>query len=885
MKHLLTLLLVLCSISLTAQEICNNGIDDDGDGRIDLNDSGCNCGNQTPVPSIIPNASFEDYSGCPTSYSQLDLCTGWIQATTATTDYHNTCEMYAGAIRDLSDSLLPFPDGEGIVGAIFTPQWNEYLGSCLTAPMLKDTTYQITFNIASFPSGGYLETCNGGVIEYDPLNITIYGTQNCVNLPVETIFSPNIATTSWVELGKATYIPQSIWGQLTITFTPANDIAAIMIGAPPTLPPSYGTITCYPYFLFDNLILNKTSNFDVNINSAGNYCDGNLVLSASLSIPVSGAAVYQWYKDGIAIIGATQQTYSIVPGSGLAQYTVRVTDGAECFLSPSYTVNNLNPEPAITVVVPNCIADGSITVNTPAAFYSFDNGVTWSPNNFSGPLPSGIYPVKTKSIAGCISMASVANLSYFSNLDYIDYTYVNPECGVSGSITITATASQYSFDGGITWQTSNTKALDYGTYNIMIKDSTGCLTGENYVYLQQPFLTPPLFTYEDTTCATGGSITITTPADEYSIDNGVTWVATNTFPSLSEGYYYVRIKKSGCESELSYAYIGVEYVSEPASNTSVVYCQYAVPVALTASGTNILWYDTATGGTPLATAPVPATSVLGNVWYYASQTIRGCEGPRTAIQVTVLETPGVPSATQYYEYCHNANTIPLTATGLGLRWYTVPEGGAGSSTAPAPPSTVPGTFYYYVCQSLNDCEGERIPITVIIHPIPPMPVTQSEVNYEQYDITMPLTATGENIIWYNDAYEPLSEKPVFTSEELGTTVYYVSQTINDCTSELRKITITILPNYIDIGYPRYFTPNGDGSHETWNIYTPKFGIKATVFIFDRYGKLINQVFSPGIGWDGTLNGAPMPATDYWFKVLYKEYGVEKTVNSHFSLIR
>ncbi|MXN92495.1 hypothetical protein GR160_14795 [Flavobacterium sp. Sd200] len=59
MKIKLLCFLLLLSTACFAQEICDNGIDDDGDGLIDLNDSDCRCGNQTPVPSIIPNASLK----------------------------------------------------------------------------------------------------------------------------------------------------------------------------------------------------------------------------------------------------------------------------------------------------------------------------------------------------------------------------------------------------------------------------------------------------------------------------------------------------------------------------------------------------------------------------------------------------------------------------------------------------------------------------------------------------------------------------------------------------------------------------------------------------------------------------------------------------------
>lgn len=887
MRAKLLLLFLFFSGLCYSQEICNNGIDDDGDGRIDLNDPNCRCGNQTPVTSVIPNASFENYTSCPSGISQLNSCAGWVQATTPTTDYYNSCGMIAEAILGLSNTLMPFPDGDGVSGAIFSPEWNEYLGSCLTAPMLKDTTYQITFSIASLPVDGGIGPCNNNIINYDPVNITIYGTQNCINLPLSTVISPNRASPQWVELGKSTYTPQSRWGQLTITFTPATNIAAIMMGPPPSLPPSYTSSQCYPYFLFDSLTLNESSNFDVNISTTGDYCNGDLTLISDLSVTVSDEAEYQWYKEGIAIAGATQESFIIVPGSdNLAQYCVRVDDGEDCYVSPNYTINNASPEPVLNVIQPNCIADGSIVVTAPSDLYSFDNGVTWSANNASGPLAQGVYYVKTKTASGCISLGSVANLNYFSSTTAINYTLIEPQCGVNGSITITAPGDQFSFDGGNTWQTSNTKSLAYGSYNIKVKDSSGCVTGENYAYLQQPFLPSPLFTQFDETCGSAGVIIIDTPADFYSIDNGTTWSTSNIFDMLSPNYYYVKIKDiTDCESQSVFVYIGTEYIYSPATNTDVTYCQYTPAAALTAAGTDIKWYDTPTGGTPLATAPVPATDAIGEVWYYVTQTVRACESTRQPIKITVLEKPGLPTATQFYEFCQDAPTQQLTANGIGLKWYRTASDGTGFDTAPTPPSTKPGTYLHYVCQSLNGCKGDRIPIEVVIHPTPPEPVTQKELFIKQYTPVTTLTATGQELTWYDASLSIVPHQPVITTQVLGKTEYYVSQTINNCVGRLQKIIVNIMPNPITLKFPNYFSPNGDSVHETWNVNTPDFGIQATVFIFDRYGKLITQVFSPGTGWDGTLNGSSLPADDYWFTANYTEYGETKQVRSHFSLIR
>jgi gliding motility-associated-like protein len=883
MKIRLLLLLFFFTSVCFSQEICNNGIDDDGDGKIDLNDRDCLCGDQTPVPSVIPNASFENYSNCPDSFSQLDYCNGWIQATTATTDYLNTCGMVTGAITDLSSTLTPFPNGNGIAGALFMPDWNEYLGSCLLQPLVRGTNYQLTFYIASAPVTNYGENCP--IPDLEPVFVTIYGTQDCSQLPIYTVISPDRASTEWVAIGKAIYAPQSRWSQLTINMTPTTDIKAIMIGGPADLPESYTSSMCYPYFLFDDLTLNESSAFDINIKATGSYCSGNLKLTADLSVTVTNNAVYQWYKEGVAIAGATQSAYTIPTGAvNLTQYSVRVTDGADCYTSTTYTINTSSPPPEFTIRQPDCISDGVITVNTLSDKYSFDNGATWTSNNVSGPLPSGTYTVKTKSATGCTSLGSVARLSYFNISNYVNYTTVDPLCGVDGNIKITSPAAQYSFDGGVSWQSDHTKNLPFGSYNLKIKDSLGCITGESYAYLPEPFMNMPLISYNFATCGSGGSITIDTPADFYSIDNGDTWSTSNTFNSLAEGYYYVKIKDaSGCGSDWYYVYIGTEYVSEPYSE-NIIYCQGTDATALTAAGTDILWYDSPSGGTAYATAPIPSTATLGETWYYASQTIRQCEGPRTAVKVTILETPVAPTANQSLVYCQDEFTPALTATGTGLVWYTG-TATVGSARAPQPPTNIAGTLKYYVCQSLNGCEGPRIQIDVLVHPTPPMPETNTKIVYKQFVPPAVLTATGLNIRWYDQNLALLDEKPVITSDELGETVYYVTQTINGCESEFKKINVTIIQNPITLKYPKFFTPNGDAVHEMWNVDRPDFGIVATINIFDRYGKYVTHFQSPGKGWDGSLNGQNLPSTDYWFTATYTQYGDTKEIKSHFSLIR
>ena len=71
LKYFLQLVLFLSFNTSFSQENCANGIDDDLDGLVDLNDPECNCNGITiNVPNnSIPNPSFELYKHCPHIYN------------------------------------------------------------------------------------------------------------------------------------------------------------------------------------------------------------------------------------------------------------------------------------------------------------------------------------------------------------------------------------------------------------------------------------------------------------------------------------------------------------------------------------------------------------------------------------------------------------------------------------------------------------------------------------------------------------------------------------------------------------------------------------------------------------------------------------------------
>ncbi|WP_290477153.1 MULTISPECIES: T9SS type B sorting domain-containing protein [unclassified Leeuwenhoekiella] len=89
----------------------------------------------------------------------------------------------------------------------------------------------------------------------------------------------------------------------------------------------------------------------------------------------------------------------------------------------------------------------------------------------------------------------------------------------------------------------------------------------------------------------------------------------------------------------------------------------------------------------------------------------------------------------------------------------------------------------------------------------------------------------------------------------------------------------------DFKYTKYFTPNGDGVNDTWTVAGVAPYTTSKIFIFDRYGKLIKELYGSDESWDGTFNSKEMPSNDYWFKVLYECEGKKLNFAGHFTLKR
>jgi gliding motility-associated-like protein/uncharacterized repeat protein (TIGR01451 family) len=244
----------------------------------------------------------------------------------------------------------------------------------------------------------------------------------------------------------------------------------------------------------------------------------------------------------------------------------------------------------------------------------------------------------------------------------------------------------------------------------------------------------------------------------------------------------------------SVSYTGVELVTSnntassvlhttpgpPTVVTPVVYCQFATAVPLTATGNNLMWYGSASGGTGQTIPPVPNTATAGTTQYYVSQNTGNCEGSRANISVIVTPLPAAPSGVTNQVFCQSQSptVASLQVTGAGIQWYVTATGG---TVLPSSQPLVSGTVYY-ASQTVGGCESNtRLAVIATINVInAPTGNSVQDFCISANPTVSSLQATGSTIQWYAVAAggNPLAG----TLALISGAMYYASQTVAGCES-------------------------------------------------------------------------------------------------------
>ena len=277
------------------------------------------------------------------------------------------------------------------------------------------------------------------------------------------------------------------------------------------------------------------------------------------------------------------------------------------------------------------------------------------------------------------------------------------------------------------------------------------------------------------------------------------------------------------------------------------------------------------------------TPDLQTIFIRLENTITNCYSVST-IDLVVNSLP-VVELEDNYVICEDASggglDYAIVDPGLSSVTYSFiwrDESGVLISTDPTYTVQEPGIYSLEV--SYTDGSGCTAPLEIFTVNESGNPAVTASVTSEPFADTHVIvaTATGTGIYEFSLDQGPWQDSGTFIGVSSGEHSVNVRD-VNGC-----GVTTYVL---FVIDFPPYFTPNGDGYNDVWNISALSGQMASKIYIFDRYGKLLKQISPAGDGWDGTYNGQRMPTSDYWFLLEYNDFntGEPKQLRAHFTLKR
>ncbi|UAY51209.1 Ig-like domain-containing protein [Ferruginibacter albus] len=485
----------------------------------------------------------------------------------------------------------------------------------------------LTITINPHPSvNGAAELCQGSISK-----LTATGTPAASNAWV----SSNISA---VTIDNAGNITGNAGGNSIITFTDNNgctDTMAITVDLAPSAPA--GTPT-------QPSCTTATGSITVTSPASGvtySFDNGNS------------------YQASATVGNLLPNTYQLV---------VKSIAGGCISSSQSVTINQppvIPQAPAANITQTSCTsATGTIAASstTPNVEYSFDNGATFQPGGTSSALVAGTYQVLVKEISGgCVSTATTAiiNTQPTAPADP-QLNIVQPTCtNTNGFITVVNAQNNatYSFDNGVTYQTSATSgALSQGNYQVIGKSNAGgCLSNAAPAPINAPPAIPPAPTVGNNGivkyCQQDLAQPLTANGTNLTWYNsfGASIGTTAPTPLTDQGgstTYYVTSSNGICESPRTGITVTVSAVSAYAGGP-VVAVEEGKSARLNgqASGTGTLtisWSPaTYLNRTDIDTPTV--TPLKDKLYTMKVTTADGCSDT-SSVQVLILKIPVIPNA-------------------------------------------------------------------------------------------------------------------------------------------------------------------------------------------------------------------------------------------------
>ncbi len=693
------------------------------------------------------------------------------------------------------------------------------------------------------------------VVAKDLPDVSIYG---------DTILCDGDITTLRTDYGDQSYLWSTGETSANINVSEAGDYILTIIGRNSCKNSDTTTVIVneLPIVTLNDTILGLCYNSKVQVAVANvGYSDGSTCVNPS----------YEWN---------TWETTSSIVVSSAQDYSVYVTDANSCSNSDTATVFSF----------PKTTIDLS-SISTGACYY--DGVLLECPFDISD-ITSYQWTKK-----GGSDETPVQNMDWtvFESGTYILSVADTNMCEVSNSIAIKIYTPEVELGDDITICIDSTFQLDgtddFSTYLWSTGDTTSIITipvsGKNEYWL---------LVTDNHACSASDTVIVTTEQKPYVTlpqpDTVCYGTAVELIPEISQTTSYSLLWSTGTDSEIATVYGGIYSLivtddENGCSDTAaIIVNSYEIPdVSLGDSMYICPLIDT------VYISPEEGDVFSSYLWQNGDTTYEIVADIGETNTITVTDENGCANSdsvfVQYLSYQDTTFNYVMCQQDLTLSLLDI-DADADNHT---------GEYYWYSDSSTNDyytftssdtvcvsigitiddgettCYYKQDTVIVDFYPLPVIAALDTtfyqQVTIEVDDGSPPYSYSMDSIIWQDDnTFENVGGEDEYT--------VYVLDSNNCSTSKTFS-----LDDDLGIVTPMFFTPNGDGYNDTWNIEGIERFPNSVIRIYDRYGKLMGIYKATDDGWDGTYHNKLVPATDYWYVIVLNP--TNKVLRGHFNLKR
>ncbi len=424
---------------------------------------------------------------------------------------------------------------------------------------------------------------------------------------------------------------------------------------------------------------------------------------STATVTASGASTYTWNT------GATGASLVVTPSS-TTNYTVTGTSAAGCVNTATTSVT-VSAAPAITVNTSTVCAGTSATLTASGV-----NTYTWNTGSTSSsivvtPASTTVYTV-SGNLSGCSTTAVKTTTVNVNALPVMTITAGNASIcnGQSTSLSLTGSASSYTWSTGQTTSGISVTPMVTTTYSVTGINANGC---SNTAMTTVTVNALPTVSVPAASVCLGGTVTLTASgASTYTWNTGANGANLSVNPSTATNYTVTGTSAAGCVNSAT-TQVTVGAAPSIAVNSATVCAGTAA--TLNASGVNTYTWSTTTTGPTLVVSPV-ATTV-----FTVSGSSAGCNVVAMNTATVTVNAPPSISISGNTSLCTGQSTnLTVNTTAISYTWNT---GQTSSTIAVSPGST---TIYSVSGQGSNGCSSAAS-TTVTVNPIPTVGVSNATV--------------------------------------------------------------------------------------------------------------------------------------------------------------